>query len=45
MRQNRSLVAVLLAGLVLAVGVAGVASLRAGEPGPEDVAVVSVPSR
>jgi len=39
MRQNTPIVAVLLAGLVLATGVVGVASLREGAPGPEDVAI------
>lgn len=39
MRQNTPILAILLAGLVLAAGVAGVASLREGEPGPEDVAI------
>jgi len=39
MRQNTPIVAVLLAAFLLAAGVVGAASLREGEPGPEDVAI------
>jgi|GEM_PF-2919455 len=39
MRPNCPIVAVLLAAFVLAAGVVGAASLREGEPGPEDVAI------